>query len=522
MSKKRSFWNNPFGGLFDINGDGKEDLFEQGLAFEILEDMEKTENNSYKSSYDSDLFEPLNDYSWRFFVEDGSDYDIFPEDYETEEEYEEALEEAKYEWRDTVEDGFEYGIYPDDYETEEEYEEALKEAKDRRSVTDEDEFEFDMESDDYESEEDSETEDDYETRDGSGKKGIDPDAYPNKRRYNAAVTLSDDLIRYGEITYTENIKKRCKFILEQGDKIIAANYLTPDGDFLFSQAVKDNFDLQITLPDEDEESEFSLAGVLVKIARKDKKQAINVWRWCIEQFLPYEKYSPDSREILTNDMVQKITYLFPDDFIETVAAYLNECPDFREMLVKEGTDVPCKYSDITVTMIKMGYFDTAKALYADCLSKTNGGWKSINELTERLINTARMEGIDTMNFVDENLLPMVKAYPDGMIQDEVEYWEAEISKYKEAHYKEECSKEKRAEILADKTIYTYCGVKFPFSPRSYSFRVKDDDIKIGDKVIAEVGKDNKEAEGIVVSVGQYARTDVPYPVEKTKFIIRKA
>lgn len=66
---------------------------------------------------------------WRIFCEDGSEYGLDPEDYDTEEEYEEALEEAKYEWRDTCEDGFEYGIDPEDYESEEEYIEALEEAK---------------------------------------------------------------------------------------------------------------------------------------------------------------------------------------------------------------------------------------------------------------------------------------------------------------------------------------------------------------------------------------------------------
>lgn len=32
-------------------------------------------------------------------------------------EYNEALEEAKYAWRDTCEDGSEFGLDPEDYET---------------------------------------------------------------------------------------------------------------------------------------------------------------------------------------------------------------------------------------------------------------------------------------------------------------------------------------------------------------------------------------------------------------------
>ena len=67
--------------------------------------------------------------AWREKYDYDIDLDIDPEDYETEDEYLEAFEEAKNAWKDSCEDGSEYGIYPDNYETEEEYVEALNEAK---------------------------------------------------------------------------------------------------------------------------------------------------------------------------------------------------------------------------------------------------------------------------------------------------------------------------------------------------------------------------------------------------------
>ncbi len=45
-----------------------------------------------------------NDYSWREYAEDGSEYDIYPEDYETEDDYLFDLEMAK-EDADDEEDG---------------------------------------------------------------------------------------------------------------------------------------------------------------------------------------------------------------------------------------------------------------------------------------------------------------------------------------------------------------------------------------------------------------------------------
>lgn len=62
---------------------------------------------------------------------------------------------------------------------------------------------------------------------------------------------------------------------------------------------------------------------------------------------------------------------------------------------------------------------------------------------------------------------------------------------------------------------------FPFSNRAFSYRTEDDTIQIGDIVIVPVGKENEEMEGKVVSVGKYARAEVPYPVEETKFILKK-
>lgn len=79
--------------------------------------------SSYAGSHDSNPFYAPKDnkYAWRLNCEDGSEYGISPEDYETRYEYHEALHREKYAWRDYCDDGSAYGIDPEDYETEEEY-----------------------------------------------------------------------------------------------------------------------------------------------------------------------------------------------------------------------------------------------------------------------------------------------------------------------------------------------------------------------------------------------------------------
>ena len=86
-------------------------------------DKETTTGTSYNSLSDYDK------YTWRNTCEDGSEWGIDPEAFETERDYKEALYEAKYEWREYAEDGEEWGLDPEDFETEEDYEESLEEAK---------------------------------------------------------------------------------------------------------------------------------------------------------------------------------------------------------------------------------------------------------------------------------------------------------------------------------------------------------------------------------------------------------
>lgn len=75
------------------------------------------------------------------------------------------------------------------------------------------------------------------------------------------------------------------------------------------------------------------------------------------------------------------------------------------------------------------------------------------------------------------------------------------------------------DITNDKNIYTICGVSFPHASHPYYYRAEDMSLKIGDTVIVPVG--DKEAEGTIISIGQYMRQAAPFPVDKMKTIIYK-
>lgn len=68
--------------------------------------------------------------------------------------------------------------------------------------------------------------------------------------------------------------------------------------------------------------------------------------------------------------------------------------------------------------------------------------------------------------------------------------------------------------------YIYVAVCFKRGNHPYSYLTKDSTIKINDVVIVPTAEGEKAA--IVTGVDVYKKSEVPYPVEKTKHIIRKA
>lgn len=460
------------------------------------------------------------DNSWKDFCEAGDEYDVDPEDYDSEEEYEEALTEAKYSWRDECEDSTEDEIDSDDYDSDEEYDESEKNAGIALS------FSVSCPALDK-------------------LNAIKREDYPNERRYQAAYTLANEFHTYSDEERERKEKERCWFIVEDADHILAANYFSYKYGFLYAQAIKDHFKLPCSLPEEEETREMEFAEIMVKIARYDIPLSLEIWSWCLKQFLPYAEYDDDDAG---NDLSVEVInryYSFPDGYIAKLVHYMDENPEFYRNFMAAGSAMSSGISRLIVGAIREGKFTMAEAFFRRELDKTAGQWKEINRLIGCMIMDCKSyEECESMKWFQDKLLPIVKEIDIGMVQDEIPEWEKEIAEYinrVEDNDKYEAWREKRKEIrrqrreerlqsvkqaqtqahVDDKIIYTYCGVLLPFSNRAFSYRTEDDTIQIGDGVIVPVGVDNEEMKGKVVSVGKYARAGVPYPVEKTKFILKK-
>lgn len=145
-----------FDGIFDFDRDGKTDFGEKvvgtALAAMMFDDAmaeSKRAASSYNPVYAGSLSDDEDEYAWREEYEFDTTTDVDPEDYDTEEEYLAAVEEAS--WRDKYVLSTDTSVDADEYDTEEEYLTAVQESAWKQK------YEYDVDTgvdpDDYDTEE---------------------------------------------------------------------------------------------------------------------------------------------------------------------------------------------------------------------------------------------------------------------------------------------------------------------------------------------------------------------------------
>lgn len=377
----------------------------------------------------------------------------------------------------------------------------------------------------------------------------------------------DDTYDYDEEEDEED-DESYKPIPKNEEEAFAIKYLSNRGDFLYAQAIKDNFEIPCYLPSEKKKREIEFSQIIMKIAKKNIPLSFKIWSWCLEKFGPYSLYDNFVKTDLSKDVIDEL-YAFPDEYITKLVYYMTDNPDFCKTIIVESNELIFIIPELIEAAIYEKLYATAENIFKIELEQLVGQWEETNKFIECVIYACEnYDEFESMVYFRDNLFPYVKTINDGMVQDEIDDWEKEINNYIE-EMKEECQEEfnreniwrelvseanknildpsiyatkqeyyeelnvklqqirqqeimqQQQEYLNDKTIYTYCGVLLPFSPKAYSYRTEDETIQIGDTVIVPVGEDDEEKTGTVVSIGKYARVGVPYPVEKTKFILRK-
>lgn len=584
----------PFGGMFDMNGDGKTDLGEEWLGYMVINECMKEEK------------ENADDYS--FSSGSGLLYDSLEDDSLDEFADEEAS--ANLDWRLYCEDGSDYGIDPDDYDTEEDYLEALAEAK---------LIHADLPNYDYSSQEvvaSIPLKLSFEiTYPGKEQlEAINEDVFPNKRSYRAAYGLCE--LEHGNPyipseSSPEAEAERFNFILS--GSCIAAKYLTTFDGFLYAQAIKENFNLPITFEDEDEESTVWFPEVFMELAEENPKLAVDVWAWCIKEFGPYKKYMKNDR-ILYNHLLSDVDEYPPEVRIYAAEKLITDI-DFCRGLLSQNPEMPCGIVSFITAALTANKTKDAQVLFTAVILNPVLKSRDVENFINYIISDcSNWEELETMENFKHYIIPIVRKMNDKRIQrvlpkmleevdhyirsvesseekyqytrrfswrtrytnseydvDPLDYetedeynkavleekyrwrrWHSEAKRYgldvntyeTEAEYSEALA-QKRAEeqetrqkeqeerrrerasistdplAETDKAVYNFCAVFFQSTRQPYSYLTGDLDIKIGDKVLVPVGSDGKEVIATVVSTSQHMRITAPYPVDKARKVIKK-
>lgn len=433
--------------------------------------------------------------------------------------------------------------------------------------------------------------------------------YPNERKYEAALYLYR--IETGTAYITKDRDKadeaeRCRFILESDEP--AAAYLTAYNGFICAQAVKENFDLPMEIPDEDTRCITYFDDLLIELAEEDTVLAVEVWVWCVKTFGPYRKYAVDKWSMY-NGVISDVDR-YPPDFLDLAIIKLGEDDMFRRELLSENPSFPHNIPRFIARALELELTEEAQLIFrAAAANKEAKSTYLENIVKGTILKCSDWETVETMERFRDHILPAVSELDNKRIKRLMPGFTEEVDSYirsierssekyrysrrfawrkdcedgsaygldplryeKEEEYNAELQRRKygwrkqcsqaekygldvndyetrdeyldalrkkhqeereekarsreqakaKADPLAetDKTVYSFCAVRFKGNNNFYSYLTGGLDVKIGDKVIVPTGDSGRETAAEVVSVSQHMRLTAPYPVDKAKTIIR--
>lgn len=477
----------PFTNFFDRNGNGQMDFTEELLAMKVFEDALPGEGPASCDETENDGLDGLDDGLSDELDEEDTDSLIDPAmTLHSPDFLEDGLDEDDDVWDDLEEDD------------EDVWDDSQEEAEGPVAY-----LTFSVES----------------REDRFAKQGVRREDYPTQRAYDAACDLID--LQNGEghfpsaSTRQWEIERR-QFLVEGG--CVAAWYLTLHDGFLYAQAVKENFPLPIQVPDEDERPVTSLDELFLDLAEEDPALAVRVWAWIIQEFGPYPQYM-DGVWMPFNGLLH-ITDQFPPEFQEIALEELCQNSDFRRGLLEASPEFPDAGGYIAYAL-SHGREDQTATLLKSALKNPHGKGVRYEELVQNIFY--RMpEGRDPEPWeaLERTVFPILEGFPDKRTQRLLPQWKEEVAQRIQWRRPRPAPQPPQyADPLAatDKTVYTFCGVRFPGWQRVYYYRTDDETLSVGDQVLVPGRDGPTRAE--VVSIQKHRRDTAPYPVDRAKFVV---
>jgi len=401
----------------DMDFDGDSDLQDALFLEDILEEEEKLTTARHTMTPE------------RFHVKNADEEDILfeygidPDDYIIRAEYEEAVFEAKYGWRKNVEDGWDYGLDPEDFETEEEYLKALESAIENEENSSEKmeiripikiSFEWGRSCDNEENQNDK------------PKTGIEIRKKSAEDYLNFAKGSGDD--------DTEMID-RCEFIVNSGQE--AAKYLTPSGIFLYSQAIRDNFEIHFEIEEEIDSVKLHFITFLTRMARHDMSRAITIWEWCLHTFMPYIQYADHDTDLTSGVLVSLGN--FPDNIPKVIVSYMVSNPMFIQDLLT-SIDTSINVDTLIETALEDEHIETAKAIMECIVSNPRLDVYDKENLIQSCIDSlSYRKDLEPMELFQKYIFPVAINDADEYITFCIPEWEEQMREHIE--YVEENNEE---------------------------------------------------------------------------------
>lgn len=474
----------PFTNFFDRNGNGQMDFTEELLAMKVFEDAppgeepascDQTENDGLDDEFSDEIDEGDTD----SLID--PDLTLHSPDFLEEDSDEDAAI-----WDDLEEDD------------EDVWEDSQEEAEGPVAY-----LTFSVES----------------REDRFAKQGVRREDYPSQRVYDAACDLIDLQNGKGYVpsasTRQREIDRR-RFLVEGG--CVAARYLTLHDGFLYAQAVKENFPLPIEVPDEDERPVTSLDDLFLDLAEEDPALAVRVWAWIIREFGPYPQYM-DGVWMPFNGLLH-ITDQFPPEFQEIALEELCQNSDFRRGLLEASPEFPDAGGYIAYAL-SHGREDQAATLLQSALKNPHGKGVRYEELVQNIFyRMPEDRDPEPWEALERAVFPILEGLPDKRTQRLLPQWKEEVAQRIQWRRPRPAPQPPQyADPLAatDKTVYTFCGVRFPGWQRVYYYRTNDETLAVGDQVLVPGRDGPTPAE--VVSIQKHRRDTAPYPVDRAKFVV---
>ncbi len=478
----------PFTNFFDRNGNGQMDFTEELLAMKVFEDALPGEESASCDETENDGLDGL---------DDGLSDEIDEEDINSLIDQDLGLHSPDFLEEDSEGDA---AIWDDLEDDEDVWDDSQEEAEGPVAY-----LTFSVES----------------REERFAKQGVRREDYPSQRVYDAACDLIDLQNGKGYVpsasTRQREIDRR-RFLVEGG--CVAARYLTLHDGFLYAQAVKENFPLPIEVPDEDERPVTSLDDLFLDLAEEDPALAVRVWAWIIREFGPYPQYM-DGVWMPFNGLLY-LTFRFPPEFREIALEELCQNSDFRRGLLETSPEFPDAGGYIAYAL-SHGREDQAATLLQSALKNPHGKGVRYEELVQNIFyRMPEDRDPEPWEALERTVFPILEGLPDKRTQRLLPQWKEEVAQriqWKRSRPAPQPPQYADPLAATDKTVYTFCGVRFPGWQRVYYYRTNDETLAVGDQVLVPGRDGPTPAE--VVSIQKHRRDTAPYPVDRAKFVVGK-